>query len=156
MSRNLYKVPCIDWVKKSIYKMMQSNSTDIIRWCQVWSESYSELGGKSKTTSEKGCPRVAAYALWRLGRISGGGHPSRFETTSQVIDEFGKNAAYATIAISMFEQGWISRKNKDVWKEVRRRFNKDTGISAARTEQGAVRLSRILFEEGMIVQSDSA
>ena len=75
MANVLYKVPLSEWVLGTIQKMNELRSTDVRDWTKVWYEVYQELGGKTPNSGNKGCPRVAAFGLWYLGLVKGGGRP---------------------------------------------------------------------------------
>lgn len=151
MAKMLYKIPCNVWVSDTIRKMIDSKVNDSSSWLRNWSDTYYQLGGKSASVAKKGCPSTAAFGLWNLGRIVGGEKRFRHISVIKADVEFGKNTAYALIAVGMFEQGWISRSQNEIWQEVRRQYKFDTGKMAASSDQGAAKLARILFEEGMII-----
>jgi hypothetical protein len=156
MPRKLNKIPCSIWVRKTIEKMYNNDEDSPDAWAQYWADSYYELGGKSENIARKGCPRCAAYALWQLGRIKESSEAFRHIPIKRVIEEFGRNATYAMIALLMFEQSWSEKTGGEIWDEVRMRFERDTGLIAAKTEQGVVKLAKILFEEHQVVISGSA
>ncbi|HJT76852.1 MAG TPA: hypothetical protein VJ739_06580 [Gemmataceae bacterium] len=60
--------------------------------------------------------------------------------------QLGKNAAYATIAADLLEQG-ESPAMDSLWPGVRDRYKKHTGEEAAEYEQGQIKLVAALFRE---------
>jgi len=129
--------------------MKQAASADRTDWTRCWYETYRELGGRSKASGNKACPRAAAYGLWFLGRISQGGRPRLNWPVSRVVEELGRNAAYAVIAAELYleEPG---RSLQETWQAVRLEFRRQTGEEAARSEQGEVRVTLALSADGCL------
>jgi len=151
MTATLYKVPVSAWVSGTAAKMEAAGMEDRKTWSRYWVEFYRALGGTSSSTGTKGCPRCAAYALWYLGWLKGSKRPILSWSINEIRDKLGKNAAYAAIAFRLLRQGARPKPVDQLWKSVRREFNRETGETAASTEQGAVKLAMGLFFEGKLV-----
>lgn len=151
MSACLFKVQLVPWVRATIQKMNAERKSDFASWSEFWLETYFELGGTKKSSGSKQCPQHAAYPLWQLGRISGSGRPTQDRTLQEVNREFGKNAAYAILALNLLEAGWPSEDTDTLWSEVKRLYRQNLSEPPAQSQQGAVTIVSILFAEGQIV-----
>jgi hypothetical protein len=151
MPRELFNIPLSRWVHGTIEKMNNSGKSDIQSWSEYWFETYKELGGLSINSGTKGCPLHGAYGLWRLGRIKDGNIPYQQQTIHFINQEFGRNAAYAAIAIGLLEERKAARSEIDLWIQVRELYKSKIHEEPAISEQGEVRVAKILFEEGHIV-----
>jgi hypothetical protein len=150
MKDTLFKIPLVQWVRRTIEKMQSMGASGVGAWNAAWLETYLELGGKSKETGRKGCPRSAAYGLWCLGLVAGGGKPRQDYPIPRVDRELGKNAAYAAIAIDLLQAAAIPEDHDLLWSRVRRRYIELTGELPATTDQGAVKVASILFRSGQL------
>lgn len=146
---NLFSIPLALWFRKTVEKMESSNVDDSSSWKTFWIETYSELGGEN-SSGTKGCPRLAAFGLWYLGRIVINERPFKKWSIKKIDKELGKNVAYAVIALDLLEQGKGARHKGEFWGKIRYLYNQETGIEAAKSEQGAVRVATILFNEDLI------
>lgn len=147
MTATLYKVPVSAWVSGTAQKMNAAGVEDPGSWAGYWVETYRALGGTSSSTGAKACPRCAAYALWYLGWLKGSKRPALSWSINEITDKLGKNAAYATITFRLLRQGARPRRLDQLWQSVQREFKRETGETAAKTEQGAVKVAVGLFLE---------
>jgi hypothetical protein len=147
----LFKIPLTKWIRETIDKMINNGKSDIQSWSYYWFETYKELGGRSKESGTKGCPQHAAYGLWRLGRIKGANIPYQEKSIHPINQEFGKNAAYAVLALDLFEAQKAARDNTALWIQVQEQYRKAVHEEPAKSQQGAITVAAILFEEGQIV-----
>jgi hypothetical protein len=122
-------------------------------WGRFWLETYKGLGGLKENCGSKGCPRAAAYGLWRLGRIKGSGMPLKLWTVPKVNQDLGKNAAYAVIATELLSTNDMSIV--ELWPLVKERYERDTGEIPAKSEQGEIKIVVALFREGAL-KTDSS
>ncbi len=134
------------WVHGTARKMLAAKSESRATWNEAWFETYLELGGQSRTTGEKGCPKSAAYGLWSLGLLAGVARNFRKWSIAQVRKELGKNAAYAVIAAELMTGG-AAPTVPSLWPRIRKRYEELTGEEAARSEQGEIRLVIALYCE---------
>ena len=127
--------------------MLRKGTVETSDWVRFWLQTYRELGGQSIDSGNKGCPRAGAYGLWYLGRLVRGGRALQARPLLDVDRDLGKNAAYGLIAADMLDDG-ESASLSELWPVVRNEYLRQTGKEAARTEQGEVRVVRVLFAEG--------
>jgi hypothetical protein len=147
MSELLNKVCIVQWVMNTVEKMLAQDRQDPQTWNSNWLRSYEELGGTSRASGAKGCPRAAAYGLWRMGLIAGGGVPRSELTIQQVEEKYTRNAAYVAIAASRIsKQGNLEAR--DLWDIVRAEYREQTGREPADSEQGEIRLVVALSRAG--------
>jgi len=85
-----------------------------------------------------------------LGRISNSGKAFQNWTLERVNKEFGKNAAYAVLALDLLEskRDW---SKTELWSKVQESYRQKIGGPSANSEQGAIRISLGLFSEGQNV-----
>ena len=119
-------------------------------WDKFWLDSYFELGGTSKESGSKGCPKTAAYGLWNTGFIKGKSRPFRNWKIDEIKNHYGKNTAYAAIAVYLLRLGWDQSDISGLWDEVRRIYMSKFHDTPAQKDQGAARVTAILFQEGQI------
>ena len=103
----LNKIPVTQWIRGTIEKMNKAGKQDSQSWNDYWFETYKELGGQSEESGTKGCPKHAAYGLWRLGRIKETNIPYHHQAINSINQEYGKNAVYAILALDL----WFFCKN---------------------------------------------
>lgn len=147
----LFKIPFTEWIRGTIDKMSKNGRSDIQSWRSYWFETYKELGGRSKDGGTKGCPQHAAFGLWRLGRIKGANIPYQEKSIRHINQEFGKNAAYAVLALGLFEDQKAASDNAALWIQVQELYRRSVHEEPAKSQQGAITVAAILFEEGQIV-----
>ncbi len=151
MAGVLFSIPVSLWVHGTIEKMNRFKKRDIHSWGEYWLETYLELGGKSTASGSKGCPQHAAYGLWRLGRIKGTNMPLRNFSLSLINREFGKNTTYAILALELLENGQAAMNQSLFWAQVQELFRKRLHNEPANSQQGAVTIAQVLYDEGLIV-----
>ncbi|MDQ9168810.1 hypothetical protein Q8A64_00130 [Oxalobacteraceae bacterium R-40] len=151
----LNNIPIASWVTGTVRKMNQKGTHSKAHWNETWLDTYFELGGKSKESGAKPCPKAAAYGLWLFGYLCEGKRPFyNIWTADRDNLRLGKNknAAYAAIAVELLTQGAPSQIGK-LWPMVQAEYAKRTGHSPAGSEQGEIRLVAGLFQDRQIVVS---
>ncbi len=151
MTQIFLNVPLTRWVRGTIEKMNGHGRRDIHSWGAFWLETYTELGGRSDSSGSKECPKHAAYGLWMMGMIKDSGIASKPTGVKVVNQEFGRNATYAVLALDLLRKqpkGWT---DTGLWKTVQDAFRNAIHEEPAISSQGAVKIARILFEEGQII-----
>ena len=151
MPKVLYKMPLTCWIRGTIEKMNRFRKRDIQSWSHYWLETYKELGGQSDESGSKGCPQHAAYGLWRLGRIKEANISYQQKTIKSINQEYGKNAAYAVLALDLLEKRQAARDKANLWIQVQDKYRKTVHEKPAKSQQGAITVAVTLFEEGQIV-----
>lgn len=146
----LFNIPLLRWVRRTIERMNAAGKDDFETWSEYWFQIYKDLGGTSDNSGSKECPKHAAYALWRLGRISNSGKTFQNWSLERVNTELGKNGAYAVLALDLLEskRDW---SKTELWAKVQESYQHQLGEPPAKSEQGAIRISLGLFTEGQIV-----
>ena len=151
MPEKLFHIPLTDWVRGTIDKMNEYEKKDSHSWSQFWYSTYQELGGKSGSSGTKSCPQHAAFGLWQLGRIKDTNIPFKQIPIKLINQEYGKNAAYAEIALDLLKRGQSVPDEKILWPQVQEIFRIKTHEIPAESQQGAIKVARVLFDEGQIV-----
>lgn len=151
----LFKIPLTLWVRKTIEKMNQSGENDIYGWSRSWLQAYEDLGGRSTESGKKGCPQHAAYGLWQLGRIKETGKAYQKLSLSAINQKYGKNAVYAVLALDLLRQKRASIDNDVFWSQVQDYFRRQLHEEPAISQQGAVTVAKVLYEENQIVVQES-
>jgi hypothetical protein len=146
----LHKIPVTPWVLGTVEKMHQAGTSEVTAWNRYWLQTYRELGGQSHQSGSKGCPRAAAYGLWMLGRLRGGGRATQVWTVDRVKRELGKNAAYAVIAADLLAQGATTSLG-ELWPIVQAQYTAHTSDEPAGSEQGEVKMVIALFCEQQLI-----
>lgn len=159
MSKLLFKIPLVHWIRSTIERMNTIGKDDFPTWSDFWFLTYKDLGGKSESSGAKECPKHAAYGLWRLGRISNSGQSFQNWTLEKINQEYGKNTAYAILALDLIEKQRGKRDTKNDWSEselwsnVQELYQQKLRILPAESSQGAVKIALFLFMEGRIVST---
>lgn len=151
MEEVLFKIPLTRWIHGNIEKMNRLGKTDLDNWSDCWFTTYKELGGKSDSSGSKGCPQHAAYELWQLGRIKDTNIPHRQIPIKFIKQRYGRNAAYAEIALDLLEKGQAAQSETDLWFQVQGILRTTIHENPAESQQGAVTVARALFDKGQIV-----
>ena len=131
--------------------MNGSGMQDSQSWNTFWYKTYEEKGGQSEESGTKGCPKHAAYGLWRLGRIKETNIPYQHQAINSINQEYGKNAVYAILALDLLEKHQDSRNKTNLWNQVREQYKNAFHEEPAISQQGAITVVVTLFEEGQIV-----
>ena len=152
MPAELFKIPFTRWVLGTVDKMTKYGYDDFQDWSQAWLQTYKELGGTSVETGKKQCPKHAAYALWQLGRIKNTDKPFQNLSLASIYDQYGKNAVYAVLSIDLLSTNQAAQNNAFLWHQVQSLFLSKLHEEPAESQQGAVTVARILFDEGHIAK----
>lgn len=152
MPATLFKIPLTRWVLGTVDKMTKYGYDDFQDWSQAWLQTYKELGGKSNETGKKQCPKHAAYALWQLGRIKNSSKPFQNLSLASIYDLYGKNAVYAILTLDLLSTNQAAQDNIFLWHQVQNMFLSKLHEEPAESQQGAVTIARILFDEGQIAK----
>ena len=120
-----------------------------VSWRSAWVETYREIGGKSKFSGEKGCPREAAKTLYELGRLKNGDLPFRDYEIPELWNH-SRNGAYAILATRLLQVSPHLSKTS-LWREIQEAVRRDVGDEPARTNQGGPTLAYQLWHLGLIV-----
>ena len=165
--RIFYSVDLEKWVYGTIEKLRLEEG---MSWNASWYATYLKLGGKSKDSGTKSCPRSAAKTLYEFGRIKdkNGGLPFRDCDVSEMWDhpDCGRNGAYAILATRLLckypklrrTAPWPEIK-KALWPEIQEvvrcevEFDDDDG--PASNENDEVRLTWQLWHLGLIVDQSA-
>ena len=148
--RRLFGVDIKEWVFQTAELMSEPTPlSDRSHWVRAWGETYSKLGGLSRSCGNKGCPRAAAFGLWYLGRLKATGRTLQKWPASRVVKELGRNASYAVIAADLYA-GDPRQAPREAWRAVRRNFRRETGQDATHGEQGQVRVVWALGRAGLL------
>ena len=121
-------------------------------WDGAWFKTYKELGGRSQNYGKKGCPKNAAFCLFKLGRIKGSNMPLETLSDQDVLDKYGKNGVYAKMAIEIL-QAEPSLNLNSLWKKVQDKYRKEIGKKPAQSNQGAATVAFKLFNNRKIILS---
>jgi hypothetical protein len=146
----LLGIPLSGWVRGTAGKMEVAGKEDAESWGACWRKTYFELGGKVGRSAARTAPPQAAYALWRLGRISGSGRPLLYWTPRKVLEDLGEHAAYALLCLRLLEAGWTPGDRKALAAEVEAQcWQRFSGIMQNARE--TIGVTTILYTEGQIV-----
>lgn len=146
------RIDKILWIRRTIEKMEAIATDDKKTWGKLWLKTYCELGGVSRYTGLKECPKCAAYGLWFLGQISGSKRPLQNWSIRQIREELGKNAAYATLAINVLNKN-DAISGRALWQEVQSLYQRKLSENPANSDQGAVTLTKLLYTARCIIPS---
>jgi len=147
----LFGIPLTRWIRGTIEKMNRFGKRDIQSWRDYWLETYRELGGQSDESGSKGSPIHAAYGLWRLGRIKNANIPYQHKRIDFINQNYGKNAAYAVLALDLLENRQDARDKANLWHLVQDFYRRTTHEEPAISQQGAVTVAVALFVDRQIV-----
>lgn len=146
----LFKIPLTRWVLGTIDKMNTFGNDDFQSWSQAWLQMYKELGGKSDETGSKQCPKHAAFALWQLGRIKNTAKPFQNLSLASIYEQYGKNAVYSVLSLELLVSKQASQDTTLLWSQVQELYRRKMREEPAVSQQGAVTIAKILFDEGHI------
>jgi hypothetical protein len=151
MDRELFYIPLTRWILSTIDKMNINGKKDFQSWSHYWLVTYKELGGQSDESGSKLCPQHAAYGLWRLGRIKDTNIPYQLMSINHINQDYGKNAAYAVLALDVLEKQRETTTMADLWRQVQDLFRTRVHQEPAKSQQGSINVAITLFEEGQII-----
>ena len=138
-----------DWVLGTIKKV--EHGAD---WNCAWIKTYFELGGKSRESGTKGCPKKGAETLYLLGRIKGFG---RFKNPGlrDIRRDYSKNGAYAILALEYIQQD-PSISQSELWSKIQEGIRRELNEDPANTNQGGPTVAYKLWHLGLIVRNPSS
>ena len=123
-------------------------------WDGAWFKTYKELGGRSQNSGEKGCPKNAAYFLFKFGRIKGSKISVKpLPDNLDILNEYGKNALYAKISLELL----INEKSLDksvLWTKVQEKYKKATGKEPAKNDAGAATVIFKIIHNNKVYKRD--
>ena len=143
--RIFYNVDLVDWVYGTIEKHERG-----VSWGAAWGETYREIGGSSKASGEKGCPRAAAKTLHEFGRLKDGGLPYKVCEISELWNH-SRNGTYAILATRLL---WANPhlSKASLWREIQEAVRREAGHEPACSNQGGPTLAYQLWHLGLIVE----
>ena len=133
------------WVFNTIKKVEQG-----MDWNDAWQKSYFESGGKSKESAKKSCPMNGTKTLYLLGRIKGTNIPYKDISIQEIWSSYSKNGAYAILSLEILRDK-PDILLKDLWNEVKKRYQKELGEKPAKSNQGGTTIAYNLWDLGLIV-----
>ena len=146
--RIFYNVDLAAWVYGTVEKHRQG-----VSWQSGWVETYREIGGVSKTSSEKVCPMMAARTLCELGRLKNGGLPFRDCEISELWNH-SRNGTYAILATRLLRASPHLSKTS-LWPEIQQTVRREVGDEPARTNPGGPILAYQPWHLGLIVDESA-
>ncbi|QSJ17902.1 hypothetical protein JYQ62_03300 [Nostoc sp. UHCC 0702] len=151
MSDLLFRIPIVPWVQETMQKMNVYENEALEIWSDYWYDTYKQLGGKSKNSGTKGCPRCAAYGLWYLGRLVDSVQTYKGWEITKIKHELGKNAAYTVLSLEILQQQVGNTNTQALWSSVRELYQQRLNEEAAKSEQGQIKIALALFNTKLIV-----
>ena len=142
--RIFLRVDVWDWLYGTIDKVRRRRG-----WSEAWLSTYLEIGGRSRSSGTKSCPRAAARTLYECGRIRDAG---RVYLDCDIGDlwDGSRNGTYAMLAIRLLrEDPWLDKAR--LWARVREAVRRETGDEPAVSNQGGTTLAFQLWHLGLIV-----
>lgn len=142
--RKFLGVNARDWVYGTIGKFRGGRV-----WGEAWLSTYLEIGGRSRTSGAKGCPKAAARTLYEFGRIRDAGEAYR---DCDIGDLWlrSRNGAYAMLAVRLLQEDPRLDKTR-LWARIRDAVRRETGDEPAVSNQGGPTLAYQLWHLGLIV-----
>ena len=139
-----------EWINGTIAKV----KAECIKreWDAAWLKTYKELGGKSQKSGKKGCPKNAAFCLFKLDRIKESNMHFETLTYQEIQAQYGPNGVYAIMAIE-FLQADPSLNLNSLWKKVQDKYRKEIMKTPAKSNQGAATVAFKLFNNRKIILS---
>ena len=117
-------------------------------WAKAWLATYKEIGGQSRESGKKDCPRVAAKTLYEFGRITDGGTPFVVWDIDKLWGR-SRNGTYAMLAIELLGADPTLNVTQ-LWARTQEAVRRKTGDEPAATNQGGVTLAYKLWHLGLI------
>ncbi len=135
-----------------IYGTMEKRRNGV-PWRTAWVDTYWAIGGRSRTSGEKGCPMIAAKTLYEMGRIKNGGPPFTDRALAELWS-LSRNETYAILATRLLRAN--PRLSKaSLWTEIQHVVRREIGDEPARTNQGGPSLAYQLWHLGLIVEESA-
>ena len=122
-------------------------------WRSAWVDTYWAIGGRSKSSGEKGCPMMAAKTLFEMGRIKNSGLPFTDRALAELWS-LSRNGTYAILATRMLRARPLLSK-ASLWTEIQHAVRREIGEEPARTNQGGPTLAYQLWHLGLIVEESA-
>ena len=142
--RTFFKVDLVDWMCGTIRKVQEGGD-----WGNAWPSTYCEIGGRSSSSGNKGCPKAAAKTLYEFGRIRGAGRAYRDFEIGKMWNH-SKNGTYAMLALRILSENRMLNK-KQLWTQIQEAVRYETGDEPATSNQGGPILAYQLWHLGLIV-----
>jgi hypothetical protein len=146
----LYNLDARDWIRITTEKMENSGKLSKVDWNIFYKETYKELGGKSTSVRNKGCPRLAGYVLWLLGRLKISNREKLKVSIIDIDNLLSKNGAYAILGQEILEKSPYIDKYK-LFELIQKEYKKRTKIDPPNQDNGVVTLTWILFKADMLI-----
>ena len=145
---HFYNINLKDWVLGTIKKV--EHGAD---WNCAWLKTYFGLGGKSRESGTKGCPKKGAETLYLLGRIKGFG---RFQNPGlgDIRRNYSKNGVYAILALEYIQRE-PNMSQSELWHKIKERFRRELNEKPAESNQGGPTVAYKLWYLGLIVRNPS-
>jgi hypothetical protein len=70
---------------------------------------------------------------------------------NHINQDYGKNAAYAVLALDVLEKQRETTTMADLWRQVQDLFRTRVHQEPAKSQQGSINVAITLFEEGQII-----
>ena len=151
-SRDLtfYYLNLWEWVKGTIDKIRLEEPLTVEAWNSAWERTYFELGGKKEFSGTKGCPRMASYTLYYLGRITGTNRPYLDWSYQKIKDELSKNGVYAILAVELLKKN-PDLNLHDLWLRIKEKYRTELNDEPAGSNQGGPKVAFKLFHNKKLV-----
>ena len=143
MCKILFKIDIEDWVLGTVNKYETGSN-----WDDSWSDTYYELGGCKYSVSVKGCPKIAAKTLYKLGRFKNTNSSYQEISFKAVCEKYSKNGMYSLMTLKFLQQN-SNLTYKEVWEFVKNSLLDDFKIDL-NFDQGAVKVAYRMWQLGHI------
>ena len=138
MDREFLGIDLEGWVENTIQKVGSGD-----KWNKAWLSTYFELGGKSRDSGRKSCPKNAVRVLYETGRIRNSEHDYCQISLDDAWNNNSKNGVYALLTIEELvrrpEIDYTSLKSL-VYSRTYQIFG-----DAPETDQGAIKITQLLW-----------
>ena len=150
-SLTYFKLNLGDWIIGTIGKIREPYVKK--EWNKAWFKTYKELGGESQNSGKKGCPKNAAFCLFKLDRIKESNMHFETLTYQEIQAQYGPNGVYAIMAIDIL-QAEPSLDLNSLWKKVQEKYKKEIRKKPAISNQGAVTVAFKLFNNRNVISKE--
>ena len=137
------RVDVRDWLYGTIDKFRGGRG-----WDEAWLSTYLEIGGRSRSSGVKSCPKAAARTLYEFGRIRDSGRAYLDYDIGELWDR-SRNGAYAMLAIRLLAEDPKLDKAQ-LWEQIREAVRRETSDKPAVSNQGGPTLAFQLWHLGLI------
>lgn len=140
------KISLKDWVLDTIKKVERG-----VEWNCAWLKTYFELGGKSRESGNKPCPKKGTETLYLLGRIKGF---RCFQNPGlrDIREDYSKNGAYAILALEYIQQE-PDISLPELWSKIQECIRRELNEDPAESNQGGPTVAYKLWHLGLIVRN---